>query len=312
MLVIALGMIALCPMVFASGSAEQKKDDVVYLTYWLDGSIENFAPTEKITEEWNAEHPDCQVELVPLPAGDSYNQKVLIAAAGNALPDIIRMDELFVPQFASEGVLANVDDLAHGAHGMNFADIHQNALDMALVDGEYYGYPEDYSWNVLAYRKDSFIKAGLDPYDPPKTWEEFVEAAIKLTDADENRYGFVIQPYDWWFFSWIWMNGGDLFNKDLNKCIMNEKEGVEALQFYVDLHEKYHVVPPAVVSAMRTQGVQFSAETAMINGQVAMLQIGPWFTQTYYQQAPEDVDNLMYAPMPINPDKKIEASTIGG
>lgn len=310
---LAVLMIALvASMVFAQGNSDKKNDGSIKLTYWLDGSIENFAPTVKITEQWNAEHPECQVELVPLPAGDSYNQKVLTAAAGNALPDIIRMDELFVPQFAYEGVLADVTDLATGEYPINFADIHDNALEMAMYDGRYFGYPEDYSWNVLAYRKDSFIEAGLDPNKPPKTWDEFIEYGQKLTNASAGKYGFVIQPYDWWFFSWIWMNGGDLFSPDLKKSIMNQKEGVEALQFYVDMHSKYHIVPPAVVSAMRTQGAQFSAETAMINGQVAMLQIGPWFTQTYYQQAPDDVDNLMYAPMPINPEKNIEASTIGG
>ncbi len=298
---------------FASGAEEVKDDGVVHLTYWLDGSIESFAPTVMLTEKWNEEHPDIQVELVPLPAGDSYNQKVLTAAAGNALPDIIRMDELFVPQFAAEGVLADVTDLATGEENpINFDDIYQNALDMGIFDGKYYGYPDDYSWAVLAYRKDMFEAAGLDPENPPETWSEFVEYAEALTDAEKGQYGFVIQPYDWWFFTWMWMNGGDVFNDDLTQCTINKKEAVDALQFYVDLHSKYHVVPPAVVSAMRTQGAQFSAESAMINGQVAMLQIGPWFTQTYYQQSPEGVDNLMYAPLPVNDEKQIEASAIGG
>lgn len=299
-------------LLFASG-AEETSDGAIHLSYWLDGSIESFAPTVMLTEKWNEENPDIQVELVPLPAGDSYNQKVLTAAAGNALPDIIRMDELFVPQFAAEGVLADVTDLATGEENpINFDDIYQNALDMGIYDGRYYGYPDDYSWAVLAYRKDLFEAAGLDPAKPPKTWDEFVEYAEKLTDADKGQYGFVIQPYDWWFFTWMWMNGGDVFNDDMTKCIINEPEAVEALQFYVDLHSKYHVVPPAVVSAMRTQGAQFSAESAMINGQVAMLQIGPWFTQTYYQQSPDGVDNLIYAPLPVEGEKGIEASAIGG
>ena len=163
-------------LLFASG-AEEASDGAIHLSYWLDGSIESFAPTVMLTEKWNEENPDIQVELVPLPAGDSYNQKVLTAAAGNALPDIIRMDELFVPQFAAEGVLADVTDLATGEENpINFDDIYQNALDMGIYDGRYYGYPDDYSWAVLAYRKDLFEAAGLDPAKPPKTWDEFVEA----------------------------------------------------------------------------------------------------------------------------------------
>ena len=34
---------------------------------------------------------------------------------------------------------------------------------------------------VLFYNKDAFEEVGLDPEDPPETWEEVVEYGQKLT-----------------------------------------------------------------------------------------------------------------------------------
>jgi ABC-type glycerol-3-phosphate transport system substrate-binding protein len=301
--------------IFAGGGSQQQAQDVSSggkLVYWLDNSVEEFKGVYAITEDWNKSNPGIQVELVPLPTQDAYNQKLMTAAAGNALPDILHVDELFVPQFADAGILADITALANGSNPMNKADLNDSAIAMATYNGKLYGYPDNYTWCVLAYRKDNFIAAGLDPNKPPKTWDEFVTYAKKLTDASKNQYGFVIQPYDWWFISWLWMNGGDLFSPDGKKCVLDSPEAVEALQFYCDLNDKHHVVPPAALSAMRTAGTQFSAESAFINGQIAMLQIGPWLNMNYYSQRPDDVDNLMYAEFPVNGNKKLSKQTIGG
>jgi ABC-type glycerol-3-phosphate transport system substrate-binding protein len=296
-----------------AGGKQQGSAESITISCWVDGSIESFATTVKITDAWNKEHPEFQVEVIPLPEQESYQQKLLTAAAGNALPDVFRMDEVFVPQFATEGILADITSYANGSNPMNKADFTDIALNMVQYNGKFYGYPEDHTQTMLAYRKDSFIAAGLDPNRPPKTWDELLEYARKLTDPSKNQYGFVIQPYDYWFSGWVWMNGGSFFSPDGKTCTMTSPEAVEALQFYVDLFQKHHVVPPAAVSAMYTQGAQFSAENAFMNGQIAMFQMGPWFTRTYYLSSPEDVDNLMYAPLPVPGNgKNTPRSVMGG
>ena len=300
-------ILAVC-LVFASFAFAAPKAPAK-LSFWVDGDANAYPGLFEATKQWNKTH-DVQVDIIPLPGGDAYTQKLLTSFAGKASPDALLLDELFVPQFAKEGVIANVDKWARGAYPINAADLYDNALQMALYNGKYYGYPENYSWNVLAYRKDSFEKAGLDPNKPPKTWNEFLEYSKKLTTG--GNYGFVVQPYDWWWFAWFWENGGEIFNKNFTKCTLNSPQGVEALQFYVDLYQKHHVVPPAAVGAMPTEGSHFNAETAFINGQVAMLQVGPWFTMNYATQRPDDVKNLMYAPLPVKDGKTIHASTIGG
>jgi multiple sugar transport system substrate-binding protein len=42
--------------------------------------------------------------------------------------------------------------------------------------------------------------------------------------------------------SWIWQNGGEVFTKDMKKCVANEPPAAEAIQWYADLYLKYQVV----------------------------------------------------------------------
>jgi sn-glycerol 3-phosphate transport system substrate-binding protein len=51
------------------------------------------------------------------------------------------------------------------------------------VAGNMQALPLALSLPVLFYNKDAFVKAGLDPETPPKTWWELQEAAGKLRDA---------------------------------------------------------------------------------------------------------------------------------
>src|SRR5699024_6419933 len=50
-------------------------------------------------------------------------------------------------------------------------------------DGKLVSMPFNSSTPVLYYNKDAFKKAGLDPEQPPKTWEELSAAAKKIRDS---------------------------------------------------------------------------------------------------------------------------------
>ena len=74
-------------------------------------------------------------------------------------------------------------------------DLYDNVRDMVTVNGKKYAYPQMLEPAVvLYYRKDLFEQAGLDPENPPKTWDAFVEAAKALTTND--MYGATMN-YEW-------------------------------------------------------------------------------------------------------------------
>ena len=115
-------------------------------------------------------------------------------------------------------------------------------------NGIFYGIPLWLDSTPLMWRTDFFKNAGIT--NPPTNNDEFLDYAIKLTG--KGVYGYVFQGkpqagqiYDAWFI-FIWRWGTNVFDENLNPAF-NTSEGIEATQFFVDLLQKYHVVPDGVI-----------------------------------------------------------------
>ena len=85
-------------------------------------------------------------------------------------------------------------------------------------DGRVYGLPTaNYSMGLL-YNRELFTKAGLDPDQPPTTWDEVREAAKKITALGKNTVGFAEYSKNnqggWHFTTWMYSMGGDIAKKD--------------------------------------------------------------------------------------------------
>jgi len=124
-----------------------------------------------------------------------------------------------------------------------------------VKEGEVYGIPVTGAAEVLIYNKDLFDKAGLKYPDQTWTWKDMLQAAKKLTldtngDGRINQYGASTMP-GWWAqdIAWIWADGGEVFNKDLSKCVVNNARARETMQFLVDLSNKYKVTPKGITGS---------------------------------------------------------------
>lgn len=126
---------------------------------------------------------------------------------------------------------------------------------------------------VIWYRKDLFAQAGVQP---PKNWNEFRDAAKKLTKGDV--FGLVIQGKDpggmHLLLTFMLNNGGGLFDKDKNVTAVNDRNK-EALKFLSDL---------AKAGSINPAGAGFSnddAQKAFVSGKAAMYMGGPNLDKQY-------------------------------
>jgi multiple sugar transport system substrate-binding protein len=123
--------------------------------------------------------------------------------------------------------------------------------------GRIYGFPYHDGPTILMYRKDLFENEGEKrkywklygrPLEIPETWSDFLKLAKFFTRPDENLYGTVLgafpdghmNVYD--FLLHLYSRGGRLLDQNLNPAF-NTPEGIDALQFYVDLIWKHKVAP---------------------------------------------------------------------
>jgi multiple sugar transport system substrate-binding protein len=123
--------------------------------------------------------------------------------------------------------------------------------DAQMTEDELYYLPAEGSGTVLFYNKDIFDRAGLKYPDSHWKWDDFRDAAVKLTQ-DTDRDGRIDQigcsiGY-WWgaMLPWIWANGGRLVNSNQTKCLLNKPEAIAAMDYLINLERKYHVTAKAL------------------------------------------------------------------
>lgn len=141
--------------------------------------IETMRP---LAEQFQERHPGVTVNVEIEPEGGAFEALI---AAGNQ-PDIVVVS--FGPQIgrlaAQESVVA-LEELP-GAQEL-FDRLEPAAVEE--VYGRMYYVPVGADVTVMAYNKQLFEAAGLDPESPPETWDEFLQASEAINDLGECEYG---------------------------------------------------------------------------------------------------------------------------
>jgi multiple sugar transport system substrate-binding protein len=191
------------------------------------------------------------------------------------------------------GVVQPVDEL----FPKTFLDSFIGPALEARIKGHLYGVPVALSARSLYYRTD-LIKT------PPATWQDLLAVAQRVNNPP-TVYGIGVSGKKFAelteYVYYLYGNGGDFFitNPDgsFGKCRVNDAAGVGALQFMVDLANKYKVAEPNVGENDRG-----TLQDLFIAGKLAMIETGPWFGGMLQDRAKD----LQYAvaPMPHNQGQK--------
>lgn len=189
-------------------------------------------------EEYTKLNPDVSFEVQVIQYGE-YADKIKVLSDADMAPDIYQIYSPWGVSYVQAGILdkppADV-----------IADVKKNYLsvDGVTINGDIWGIPTEINDYALLYNKDLFKQAGLT--NPPKTWAELVEMAVKLTKKDEKgnitQYGIAFNSEDWQvvnpFLTLLYSNGGQFLSEDLKKSLFNSPQGVAALDSILQLFRK--------------------------------------------------------------------------
>ena len=121
----------------------------------------------------------------------------------------------------------------------------------ARQDDVQIGVPTGVHTRSVAYRRDMFKEAGLDPDAPPKTWDECLEAAKALTKGDVWGLGMYFGPsratIELYFAPFVWHFGGELWDPATKKATFASEAGVKAAQVIYDLVYTHKVTPESAI-----------------------------------------------------------------
>ncbi len=296
LLVLSLLVVAAFGLTAAAVSAQ----DAVTITYWHTNSDSETEQLTKLIAMFEAENPGIKVEQTQYAYND-FQQALLTAIAGGTAPDVARMDIVWVPQFAQQGALLQLDTAMP-----NFADIAKSVFPGPLAtnywDGKYWGLPLDTNTQVLLYNKAEFDKAGITA--PPATLQEFADDACKLTSG-ETQYGFAMGgTYFWAPAPIFYAMGGQIVDDKQTTAdgYVNGPKSVAAFQMLADLYKKGCISPNVLGGGTGTAD-------GHATGLYSMIIDGPWMVDIYKGQYPDFKVN--FAPIPAGPDGKT-SSVVGG
>ena len=261
------------------------------------------------------ENPDIKVNLEVISYAEKEAKYATEIQAG-AGPDLIHLAGYSIRNFVESGYLYDITPFIKKEPSGFLDQWYPHLVELLKYQDKQYGLPSDYMAMILAYDKKLFTEVGLDPNKPPKTWDEFLNDAKKLTRDRKgtgkiDTWGFgtvgAVDPGWELRFSPVLLSHGAAYLTPDNKCsALNTPEAKEAFKFWVGLVSDAKVVPPGVTSqgagAVRTQ---FANELiAMKIGSGWTAPIIPTINANFSIQ-----ENLGAAPMPVKAGKTLAKTT---
>ena len=278
----------------ASG-AEPASGERTTVTFWNGFTGPDRPVLEQLVAEFNESQDAVTVDMEISP-WDQFFQRLLPSLASDDGPDLVAMDTAQLPQYIVRGAFRPLDDYYEDPSTESDALV-QAAVDATTWDEVSYGVPMNFTTLLLYWNKGLFEEAGLDPEQPPATWEEFADAALQLTG--EGQYGLAIADNNtipmWPIL--LWGNGGGVVSDDGTTSLLDAPETIEALDQWGALVRDEGISPIGLTGA--------DADNLFQTGRAAMEIVGPWMTTGFTEAG---IDFGVAAP-PAGPAEHVTLGT---
>ena len=251
-------IISLCLLFLASGCG--KKDERVKIQFASWGSKTEDEIIKDVIKDFEDKNPDIKIEFLHIP--QNYFQKIHLLFASNTEPDVLFLNNHYLPVYANAGRLLPLS--TQGVYD-------KKVLEALSWHDEIYAVPRDISLLVVYYNKDLFQKAGVA--EPKNGWKQadFLAKARKITEKT-GMFGISFEEEPLFYLPYVMSEGGSFFDID-------SENSQRALAFYADLRKKYHVAPRREGRAAATMAQMF------LQGKLAMQLSGRWLTPKYLEDA---------------------------
>ena len=201
-----------------------------------------------VVADFNSEHPDIFVEPIYSGNYDQTMQKAVTAAQGKNPPDVALLLAIDIFSLLDMNLIEDMDQFLVGEDANFTEPFYAGFLENSMIDGVTWSIPFQRSTPIFYYNKDHFREVGLDPENPPKTWEELLEAAKKLTIKDSRgnvtRWGFEdITDDTWTIQAWILQAGGKYANETGTESYFDTPEVAKAVEQWSYMANVERVMP---------------------------------------------------------------------
>jgi multiple sugar transport system substrate-binding protein len=172
----------------------------------------NAPMVDALVAAWNEANPDRPINLTYIPHTEMV-PKLAQAIASGDVPDLMGLDLIYGPQFASAGQLEDITELIGDDPLLETIPGGHRAV--ATWDDRLYGVPLYADVSLLLWNKELFRQAGLDPEQPPTNLTELHDMAAAITALGDGNYGYYLPGNCagcniFTFAPLIWASGGTI------------------------------------------------------------------------------------------------------
>jgi multiple sugar transport system substrate-binding protein len=227
-----------------------------------------------IIEAYHGTQSRVRVEMEQ-PTG-SYYEKLDATLVGGDAPDHLNMQTWRWQPYAGRGAVLALDQLRQRdkwdvAWPREWDRLYEP---QTKLRGKLWARPYNMGGMVLFYAKDVFARAGVPLPTEDWTYDQFVDAARRLTrrTPDETTFGYQTNTSYERLASWMRLNGEKEWDREVEprKAQWTLASIMDALQFQV--YDVFHTLKVAPTAAEQQGSVN-----RMQDGTVAMKVEGPWF-----------------------------------
>lgn len=270
MKVLLTGMLAVM-MVFAvacnkNGGSGGQKDQVTLEMWHTYSDQEEIVFNEQVLPKFE-EETGIKVNSVRMPY-DGLKQQVIAGVSGDAAPDLMRMDIVWVPEFAKLGALEEVSNKG------GFDDIAKQVFEGSLAtnsyEGKHFGLPLNTNTKVAVWNKAAMEKAGVKQV--PQTMDELADAARKAKSAGLLGGIGIGGSGSWGSLPYFWSLGGKLTSDDYTQVdgYLNSPESIKAVETMLQWKNEGLTAPSLL-------GGEPGTWDGIKNDEYLMIDDGPWF-----------------------------------
>jgi multiple sugar transport system substrate-binding protein len=225
---------------------------------------------------------------------------------GGGETDVFGGDIPWTAEFAENGWIGDVSSrFSEGERG----EFLKGQIQSLTYEGKIWGVPWFADAGLLYYRKDLLEQSGFS--EPPQTWDELKEMALKAKRDSGTEFGFVFQGANNETgvcngLEYIWTHGGEVLDGD--RVTIDSPESVAGLTAEQSMISD-GVTPQAVANY-----TLFEAHTAFLNGDAVFCRNWPYMYGAAGdpERSKITLNQVGVSPLPVGEGQSQSASCLGG
>jgi multiple sugar transport system substrate-binding protein len=237
--------------------------------------------------EFELAHPGIHVRVQQIPWSAAH-EKLLTAFVGEAMPDVFQAGNTWLPELVALDAVERLDERMARSTAVEAGDFFPGILDPNVIEGGTFGVPWYVDTRLLFYRAD--ILAG----DPPRTWDEWVAAMLRVkATVGPERYAILLPIREWQPPVILALQlGASLLREGDRFGNFESAEFRRAFAFYLDLFHR-GLAPGPEASQVTNLYQEFA------RGWFAFYITGPWNIGEFATRLPAELQaRWTTAPMP--------------